>query len=359
MKPTSEHYDAIVVGAGPAGSTAAKRLAQGGLKVLMLEQRTVIGRTVQCAEFVPLAISRHAVLRACDIAQQVQGIKTLINGEPVSTLHAPGYVLNRVLWDEYQAQEAKTAGVTIKGATRAIHIEGTEVTLVSGAQSWKMSAKYILGCDGPRSIISKKLGNEPQEMCAALQYEMMLTKPLEHAEIYFDPAYYGGYAWVFPKGKTANVGVAVHDSYRNRLKPSLADFCRKIVSMGVIHAGAVSAATGGLIPAGGLVKNLANDHLLVAGDAAGCTHPITGAGIMNAVVSGHLAALAVILQVNSNGREQVSKSYTRMLLEEYGTQFTIASDRLMSRNQRWTDNPEEFSALIRRSWIAFPEYYMQ
>ncbi|HWR44158.1 geranylgeranyl reductase family protein [Sporomusa sp.] len=359
MKTTSEHYDVIVVGAGPAGCIAAKRLGQGGLKVLMIEQRRVIGSNVQCAEFVPLTISRHAALRASDIAQHVQGIKTFINGKLVSTLRAPGYVLNRVLWDEYQAQLAKAAGVSIMTATRVSGIDGKDLRVSNGAQSREISADFILGCDGPRSIVSKKLENEPQEMCVALQVERMLTKPLDHAEIYFDPAYYGGYAWVFPKGKTANVGVAIHASYKDKLKSALADFCRKTVSMGVIQAGAASVATGGLIPAGGLVKNLANDHMLVAGDAAGCTHPITGAGIMNAVVSGDLAARAVILQVSSSGREQVSKNYTRTLLEEYGTQFTIASDRLMSRNQRWTDNQEEFSALIRRSWIAFPEYYMQ
>ncbi len=359
METTGEHYDVIVVGAGPAGCIAAQRLGQGGLKVLLLEQRKVIGSYVQCAEFVPLTISRQAAVRASDIAQPVQGIKTFINGKLTSTLRAPGYVLNRRLWDEYQAQLARAAGVSIMTAARVSGIDGKELSVASGARSWTLSADFILGCDGPRSIVSQKLANEPQAMCVALQVERLLTKPMEHAEIYFDPAYYGGYAWVFPKGKAANVGVALHAASKDKLQAALTDFCQKIVSRGGIQAGAASAATGGLIPAGGLVKNLADNHMLVAGDAAGCTHPVTGAGIMNAVVSGELAARAVIRQVSSNGREQAAPNYTRMLLAEYGTQFAIASERLMSRNQSWTENPAEFSALIRRSWIAFPEYYRQ
>lgn len=360
MNPTAEYYDVAVVGAGPAGCMAARRLGQAGLKVLLVEQRRVIGSPVQCAEFVPLAITRHTAVRAADIAQPVQGIKTFINGEPVSTLRAPGFVLNRGLWDAYQARLAQAAGATIMAATRVSGIDGRKLTLISGARSRELRAGFILGCDGPRSVVSQGLGNEPQAMCVALQAERLLAKPLAQAEIYFDPAYYGGYGWVFPKGKTANVGVAIHGGCKDKLKYALADFCRKISRRGTIQAGPPSVSAGGLIPAGGLVKNLAKDHLLVAGDAAGCTHPITGAGIMNAVVSGELAARAVVRQAGRNGGgEPLARSYPDLLLAEYGTQFAIAGDRLLRRNQGWTDDPEAFSTLIRRSWIAFPEYYRQ
>ncbi len=359
MKPASEYFDAIVIGAGLAGITAAKQLGQGGFKVLVIDQKKAIGSNVQCAEFVPLVISRHATLRECDIAQQVQGIKTFINDELVNTLRAPGYVLNRGLWEQNLAQMAEAAGVSFMNATRVVDIEGKVVSVLKGTQLSQIGAEYILGCDGPRSIVSKKLGNVLPEMCVALQHEMLLAKPLEAAAIYFDAACYGGYAWVFPKGKKANVGVAVHDSYKDRLKTLLADFCQKLIKRQVIQAEAGLATTGGLIPAGGLVACMANEHMLVAGDAAGCTHPITGAGIMNAVVSGHLAATAVARHIRSQGRAPAAKNYTQALLAEYGTQFAVASERFGARNQGWTNNQEEFTALIRRSWIAFPEYYVQ
>lgn len=359
MKPTCEQYDVVVIGAGPAGSAAAKRLGHAGLKVAMVEQRQVIGNKVQCAEFVPLTIAHYATVRECDIAQRVQGIKTFINGKTANVLRAPGYVLNRRLWDEYQADRAKAAGVAVMSASRATGIENSVVTVASGAQYRDIRAKFILGCDGPNSLVSSKLGNLQQESCVALQYEMLLTKPVEHAEIHFEPAYYGGYAWAFPKGKTANVGVAIHAAAKVRLKKLLEDFCQELIRRRVLQDKAVIATTGGLIPTGGLVNCPGKKNMLVVGDAAGCTHPITGAGIMNAVVSGHFAAKAVIMQENNKEAELAAENYTQALTAEYGKQFAVASERLSSRNQNWTNDAKQFAVLIRRSWIAFPEYYAQ
>ena len=353
----SEQYDVVVIGAGPAGSAAAKQLGLAGLKVVMLDQRQAIGNKVQCAEFVPLTLTSHAVVRAGDIAQRVQGIKTFIHGKQAKTLRAPGYVLNRRIWDKYQADEARAAGVAVVSGARAVRIENDTVIVASGAQIWKLRAQFILGCDGPNSLVSRKLGNLPQASCVALQYELPLVKPLEYAAIYFDPAYYGGYAWAFPKGKTANVGIAVHVSAKGRLKQLLRDFSRQLMLEEVVQSEMIVNTTGGRIPTGGLVSCPARQNILVAGDAAGCAHPITGAGILNAVASGQLAAQAIILQASSKGSVLAAECYSRTLADEYGKQFAVASERLYSRNQHWTNAPAEFAALIRRSWIAFPEYY--
>ncbi|WP_169717013.1 geranylgeranyl reductase family protein [Sporomusa acidovorans] len=359
MKPPDEYYDAVVIGAGPAGSTAAKRLGQAGLKVALLDQRLEIGNKIQCAEFVPRPISRYAPLRAGDIAQRVEGIKTFINGKPVHTLAAPGYTLNRNLWDKYQADEAKNAGVTVMSATRAVAVGDHAVTITKGTERGKIYATFILGCDGPHSLVSGRLGNGRQENCVALQYELLLHKPMTHVEIYFEPDYYGGYAWAFPKGNTVNAGIAIHASVKNQLHCLLHEFCRSLMQRQVVQSDRIVAKTGGFIPTGGLAGCLAQKNMLLAGDAAGCTHPVTGAGIMNAVRSGHLAAMAVIRQVKSKDEHLVSENYPRILHEEYSRQFAIARERLNSRNREWTNDPEKFLALIRRSWIAFPEYYTQ
>ena len=358
MKKISKHYDVIVIGAGPAGSTAARRLAQTGLQVLIAEQRQSVGDHVQCAEFVPQMITKYAGLRSIDVAQQLNGIKTYINGEAASVVRAPGYVLHRSRWDKELADAAVAAGANLMTGVRAVHVNGSVVTLLCGGEYQEVTGKFVLGCDGPRSLISKQLGNKQAETCIALQQELTLVKPLNYAEVYFDPAWYGGYAWVFSKGTTANVGLAVHTSHTGRLKELLTDFCRTLVTRQIVQAITGSATTGGLIPSGGLVPCLANRHMLVAGDAAGCTHPITGGGIMNAVVSGQLAATAVI-EATAQGIEQLAKSYTAAIQAEYGRQFAIACERLANRNQKWTGNNAEFAALIRRSWIAFPEYYTQ
>ncbi len=354
---TVKQYDAVVVGAGPAGSAAAKRLGQAGLRVLMLEQKQAIGAGVQCAEFVPAIIAHHASLQKCHIAQPIKGINTYVNGRLESTLTAPGYVLNRACWEAAQAEAAEQAGVSLSRGSRVTGIEGKVVTIASGNSLWAAAADYILGCDGPRSLAGAALGNEPQALCIALQYELALAKPMTYAAIYFEPAYYGGYAWVFPKGATANVGLAVHSAYKDHLPALLTEFCRKLAAEELVREKPVLTATGGLIPAGGLVKRLGSGPILLAGDAAGCTHPITGAGILNAVVSGHLAARTILASIGRKDAQPLAEKYTRVISDEYGRQFAIACDRLQRRTAEWTDNKAEFLALIRRSWVAFPEYY--
>ncbi len=358
MKSTGQKYDVIIIGAGPAGSSAARQLAQSGLRVLVAEQRHSIGSHIQCAEFVPHIISRYTALRAVDVAQAIPGIKTYINGELVDILRAPGYILQRTLWDKQLITAAAQAGAEVMTGVRAVAVDGLAVTLATGSEKLIVTGKFVLGCDGPRSLISKQLGNAPAETCVALQQEMLLVKPLEYARIYFDPAYYGGYAWVFPKGKTVNVGLAVHDSYKGQLKKVLDWFSQQLSTLQVVQDKTVLTTTGGLIPMSGLVQCLAAKQLLVAGDAAGCTHPVTGAGILNAVISGQLAA-AAISQQGSGTDTRVAENYSLAIMEEYGTQLQKARDRLIMRNRGWTDNKQEFVELIRRSWVAFPEYYRQ
>ena len=359
MRVVSKDYDAAIVGAGPAGSCAALRLAEAGLKVLVVEQQKTIGETVQCAEFVPYVLKRHVSLRDTDVAQKVQGIKTFIFGELAHVMRAPGYTLNRSSWESYLADRAARAGAKVMTGVRATDAGEGTVTLQNGAGHATVSADYILGCDGPHSLISRKLGNKPGKNCVAMQHELVLARPLEHACIYFDPAYYGGYAWVFPKGRTANIGMAVHASLAGKLKELLNRFCEEMASVQVVReGGACGRQTGGLIPSAGLVERLAGGHMLLAGDAAGCTNPITGAGIVAAVVSGQLAATAV-LEERRGDLPALAEKYPRILTAEYGQQLARARSRFLVRERDWSSDRQEFIGLIRRSWIAFAEYYAQ
>lgn len=356
MKAVPADYDAAVVGAGPAGCCAAQRLAAAGLKVLLIEQRRSVGENIQCAEYVPHILKKHVSLRDADVAQTLQGIKTFIQGKLVQTTRAPGFTLHRSSWESNMADKAVRAGVRLMTGVRATDAGSRMITLQNGAGHATVTADYILGCDGPRSVISRKLGNNPVESCVAMQCESILTGPLDHAHIYFDPLYYGGYAWVFPKGTIANVGMAVHASMAGKLQELLGDFCRELASMKIVRDGTVRKTAGGLIPSSGLADHLASDRMLLAGDAAGCTHPITGAGIVAAVVSGNLAAAAVLDQ-KKDVRSVLEEKYPRVLTAEYGEQLARARSRFLARERGWTADSQEFAGLIRRSWIAFPEYY--
>lgn len=356
MKAVQTDYDAAVIGAGPAGSCAALRLAEAGLKVLLVERRKAVGERVQCAEFVPRRLKRYASLRAADVAQEIQGIKTFIFGELIQVMRAPGFTLNRSSWERYLADRAAKAGARLMTGVRATDAGPGTVTLQNGAGHATVTADYILGCDGPLSLISRKLGNKPAEVCVAMQYELTLASPLDHARIYFDPAYYGGYAWVFPKGAAANVGMAVQVSAAKRLRELLGKFQQGLIAAKIVRDGGGREPTGGLIPASGLAVHLAGGHTLLAGDAAGCTHPITGAGIVAAVFSGQLAASAILANKAGKGAAP-DESYGRDLRAEYGAQLARARSRYLERERGWTTDRAEFAGLVRRSWLAFPEYY--
>lgn len=350
-------YDVAVVGAGPAGSTAARILSQAGLAVLLVDQVNAVGAKVQCAEFVPRALQQHAEIRPQDIAQPIGAMKTFIDGVFANQIKAPGYILNRCVWDKKLADSAVEAGAKLVLGTRAVHWQDNQLTLKSARKQWQANCRIVVGCDGPRSLVGRWLGNPQQVTSVALQYEMTLTRPMEHVEVHFEPWLYGGYAWIFLKGEHANVGLAVHPSCQGQLEVWLNRFCRQIAAeQKITESSAIHTRTAGIIPAGGLVTRLAGNGLVLAGDAAGCAHPITGAGIMAAVRSGELAA--GMIQRNFFKREEnIAAEYTAALREEFGTYLTKARQALVRRDEAWKTGERTFADLIQHSWISFPEYY--
>ena len=355
------NYDVVIIGAGPAGSTAAKGLAQAGLKVLLAEQRLSIGEKVQCAEFVPRIITRYAPIRPMDIAQTIDGIQTWIQGQLVHTLKAPGYILHRKHWDKQLAAIAVAAGAHMVSGTRALEWQKhSTLTLESGNKRQLVTCQWVIGCDGPRSIVSTWLGNQNQPTSVSLQYEMALSRPMNHVGVYFDPRYFGGYAWVFPKGDRANVGIGIHSTHTDKLEQLLGFFCQDLIAQQVLPDSVVYSKTAGRIPCGGLVERIAAGNILVAGDAAGCTHPVTGGGILHALVSGQLAAENIARNFyNKMDKGQVAASYEQDIRNEFGPLLDKGRRKILTRDENWQNNEKEFADIIRRSWISFPEYYAE
>ncbi len=352
-------YDIAIIGAGPAGSIAAAELAQAGFKVVLVEQARCIGKQVQCAEFVPRIITRYASLGSLDIAQLIEGIQTWIQGEMIHILKAPGYTLHRSHWDKQLADTAVAAGAELQIGTRAVGWQNHSVlTLITGRAKQLIHCQWVLGCDGPGSIVSSWIGNPSQTASISLQYEMGLTKPLRHVAVHFDPRYFGGYAWVFPKGDRANVGIGIHCSYTDKLEQLLGIFCNDLINQQVLPDFTVYSRTAGRIPCGGLVESIGAGNILLAGDAAGCTHPVTGGGILNAVISGQLAANHIVRHFY-NEPEKIAANYKTDIRKEFGSQLEYARHKAVVRDGRWMKAQEEFAALIRSSWVAFPEYYMR
>jgi len=345
-----EQVDVLVVGAGPAGSSAARAAAVGGAQVLIVERRQRVGVPVQCAEYVPAQVARYAPLPERCIGQRTGTLLThLPDGETVET-PAGGYVIDRAAFDRALAVAAYRAGARIWTQARALERTASGVLVRRGGEVIEVRCCVLIGADGPHSTVGRWAGQGNASYIDARQVEVVLSAPRPSTEVYFDPLYRGGYGWLFPKGDTANVGVGVSRAMGGDPRAALAHLLDRLG----LAEGAIVGRTGGRVPTGGEVGALVAGDVLLAGDAAGQTHPVTGAGVASAVIGGTLAGEAAAGAV---------KAGDLSLLHSYEDEWSVmrgplrhALARRQYLDQHWSDDPVRLSALLRETWIAFKAY---
>ena len=357
-----KRVDVLVVGAGPAGSRAAEVAAEGGVSVLLVEKKKKIGVPVQCAEFLHKKVVRKLEVPSKAIAQEVDGMVTHLFGGLKATSRAPGCVLYRDRFDAYLSERAVRAGAELSLDTLAVEPimgdrrgDGPVGAVLEHGRTGRLEkvwAKVIIGADGPSSVVGSWIGQDNEEILVAHQRTVKLKAPLEFTEVYLHPDYPGGYGWLFPKGKYANVGVGVERSLGGRPGSALRDL---VIALGD-RIGPMVSKTAGHIPVGGPLKSVAGSVMLV-GDAGGFTHPITGGGIQQAVETGALAGDAAARFIS--GEEGALEGYVKDWKDLLGPSLEHALDRRRHMVLSWrkaSESKEAFEALMKRCWIAFKEY---
>ncbi|MCL4766337.1 MAG: NAD(P)/FAD-dependent oxidoreductase, partial [Hyphomicrobiaceae bacterium] len=217
-------------------------------------------------------------------------------------------------------------------------------------------ARVIIGADGPRSAVGWATGRSNRELAETRQITVPLLRPSESTDIFLSAGIPGGYAWLFPKGDVANLGLGVAPAARHRLKPLLESLHRRLVAEDRVGS-EVLGHTGGAIPVGGMLdaaSRLGGTTVLLTGDAAGLSNPVTGAGINAAVISGTLAGEAAARICR--GSAAAAADYA----EELADQFGASLDRALARRRELMKcfamgTPS--TADLERSWIAFPAYW--
>lgn len=347
----AERFDVLVVGAGPAGCTAARIAAGAGARVLLAEKRPIIGLPVQCAEFVPLQITDYVAVPEHCIAQRIRQMHSYLpDGETIRT-PAAGYVVDRSLFDKELAVAARQAGAEIWSGARVTERTEGGVFVRRGGQDIEVACRVIIGADGPRSTVGRWLGQVNTEFFDSLQVEVVLPKPQEATQIYFAPVYRGGYGWLFPKRETANVGVGVSHTLGGNPRQAL-DHLLERLGFG---RGDIVGRTGGPIPSGGPLDSVREGATLLVGDAAGHTHAVTGAGIFSAVVGGALAGEAGGRAIKTDDLSALSE-YEREWEAFLGGPMRHAVSKRQYLDLHWSDDPGELSDVIRKTWIAFKAY---
>jgi geranylgeranyl reductase family protein len=286
--PFRDSYDIVIVGAGPAGSSAAKAAAEGGAKVLLIDRRQRVGVPVQCAEFVPQWIFRHAHFSPTCILQTIDAMVTHLPDGTSYEMKSPGYMLDRSLFDKELVASAALAGAKISIETRAVGLSAEGLAVERGSVKEMIRSKIFIGADGVHSAMARFIGQPPLKNIVALQYEIVMPQPQGHVDVFFHKDYEGGYAWFFPKGRTANVGVGVIPPKTTLLLNLMDHFLDHLVECKKLPDVEIVSKTGGSIPCEPYRKTFF-DNILLLGDAAGHAHPVTGAGILTATMGGEIA----------------------------------------------------------------------
>ena len=289
-------YETIVVGAGPAGSTTARLLAQQGARVLLLD-RARFPRDKPCGGGVTVAAAAEAGIDLSPVIERtVTQVRVSLQLEPLfarSSREALTYMTQRSRLDEYLVERAAAAGVDFHDGLAVREVELADERVVVRANGDAYRGRVLVGADGANGIIARAIGLSPvSEAAVALEANVPLEGHVMDAwerTIALDFGTPGGFGWLFPKGDHLNVGVG---GWR-RIGPTLRERLSALCGYLGLDEAKLSGLRGHHVPLRAPGAPIVRGPALLVGDAAGLVDPLSGEGIHAAFHSGRLAAKAI------------------------------------------------------------------
>lgn len=306
-----EHREVLVVGCGPGGATAARRLAQEGVDVLAIERRAIVGNPTQCGECVPNwgevieafpnLGENEWLIDAFDFPDRVRLHRLdwmrlfTPSMKKAYGLELDAFSAHRPQLDGYIAEQAERAGAEVRTNTALRKVLnqpklGREVYITTNG---RYTADHVIDASGALAHVARlRRGDDPAQRPGdqiPTVYAQVTGDIPDSFDIFLGNVAPKGYAWIIPKGDTANVGLGVRAGRlgQTMLKDHLIKFCEKL-DFEVLSYG------GGWIPMAGPVSKMVDGNVLAIGDAAGLVMPSNGGGIAQAMISGKFAAESII-----------------------------------------------------------------
>ena len=319
-------YDCIIVGAGPAGATAAYHISKAGHRVLLLDAAQLPrykpcggGVSPQVAQWFDFDFSPA-------ISVKVHKVRYTFNlADPVEAelpIDKALWMVRRDEFDHFIVQQAQKQGATLWDRTKAQGI-------VNQGDHWQVNTsqgpalgRFLIAADGARGSMAKWLGFPPRQyrLAAALEAEPRLAVPQEPV-VHFDLGLVQqGYLWNFPKADGYSIGGGVLRTGAQRkqdLRTPVADYAAAFD----INASAVQHFGHPILVWDG-PQVLHTHRAVLAGEAACVVDPFTAEGIRPSIFSGLKAAEAIIQALA--GSDRALSTYSQVINQEWGNEMRWA-----------------------------------
>ena len=313
-----KNKEIIVVGAGPAGSTAAYILAKAGIEVTLIDKE-VFPRHKLCGGLLTLRTKRLFESIFGESPENIadfksDGMKMYFRDKLLNSIsgYKSTFLINRIDFDYFLLRKAEEAGANIVTGKRVIETTASTIKLSNNSE---IKYDYLIGADGVNSIVAKHLyGSSFIKKQTAFCFEIEipvenLSEKIRDPEVFFGYVDWG-YGWVFPKSKTITVGIGGLPHKNMNLEQSFMELLKD--RFGISNCNNLK---GFHVPAGAYRTSPGKNNVIVCGDAAGLVEPITGEGIAFALQSGQFAAEAVLETVSGKADllTNYNKNYKKIL----------------------------------------------
>ncbi len=290
-------FDVIVIGGGPSGLNAARKLAEKSLDVLILEKKKAVGNHIVCTGIVGSEAFKEFYLSSSPILEDIKQIKWISpNGSSLSYDHQQpfAHVVDRKKFDRNLLADALSNGVSVKYDNRVIDISvnNSHVEIISkreGKLREKYTARLVLIATGVNYKLHKKLGlGYPRDFLKGVQAELRLTGvDCTHVFVGRDVAP-GAFAWAVPlKEDLVRLGLMTDENpikYFGKILKRFYPEGRMILDTGRIQYKAIAQ---------GLVSPTYGERVLTIGEAAGQVKTTTGGGIYFGLLCSDIASRVV------------------------------------------------------------------
>ena len=310
-----DSYDTVIIGGGPVGSRVAEIIAENGFSTMILEEHREIGKPVQCSGLVSKnvidlsEIGKKSVIMPLKRAEIIAGETKL----SIESNNERVFLIDRSIFDKEMARKALKKGAEIRMGARAESFKrkGGKIEVLGNHEGEKLRVEtnLVIGADGLYSITARNFGlDRPKEILGALQFH--IAEEVEEIKIFPEPEN-TFFSWQIPLPEGSLIGTATpHGNAAKILRKRFGNFEKKSVSM-----------YGGGIPLGYL-KNIADDNIMIVGDAAAQVKPLSGGGLYPGLIAANIAGkIAVKSLENGDFSRKTLSAYQKEWVNSVGKEI--------------------------------------